>query len=91
MRPPAGRHVARNVLTVLVTFSPYCTHSTCCQPRFCPARLAREIRSLPYVGAGPGRPGCFGPGSDHSAASLRSRLITWKPAARAGLRKGFLA
>ena len=45
--PPAGRHVARNVLTVLVTFSPYCTHSTCCQPRFWPARLANEIRRLP--------------------------------------------
>ena len=46
-RPPAGRHVARNVLIVLVTRSPYCTHSTCCQPRGCPARLARLIRSLP--------------------------------------------
>src|SRR5262249_42011141 len=89
--PPAGRHVARNVLEVLVPRSPYCTHATCRHPRVCPARLAREIRSLPYVGAGPGRPGFFGPGSDHSAASLRSRLITWKPASWAGLRNGLLA
>src|SRR5262249_11189946 len=45
--PPAGRHVARNDLTALVTFRPYCTQSTCCQPRPCPARLASEIRPLP--------------------------------------------
>lgn len=30
-----------------IACSPYCTHSTCCQPRFCAARLARSMRSLP--------------------------------------------
>src|SRR5262249_55546543 len=33
--PPAGRHVATNDLTCLVTRWPYWTHSTSCQPRAC--------------------------------------------------------
>src|SRR5262249_29911095 len=47
MAPPAGGHVATNVLYVLVTVSLYCTHSTVCQPPFCAARLARLRRFLP--------------------------------------------
>jgi len=57
IRPPAGRQVARNVLIVLTTRSPYCTHATRCQPRRWPARLARVMRPGPYVGRGPRRPG----------------------------------
>src|SRR5260370_5118839 len=90
--PPAGRHVARNVLIVLVTFTPYCTHSSCCQPRVCPARLASEIRFLPYVGSGPRWPGRrFVGGRSHRCASLRKRLTTTHPSCWAGRRKGFLA
>jgi hypothetical protein len=44
---PAGRQVAWNRLTRLVTRSPYWTHSTSCQPRVCPARLARLRRRSP--------------------------------------------
>src|SRR4051794_27171179 len=73
--PPAGFHVARNVLYRLVTGSPYRVNASVVHPRRWPALLARLTRSVPES---LGRPGPFWPGgitggSDHSAASHRSR------------------
>src|SRR5208282_5417223 len=65
----------------------------CCQPRFCPARLARLIRFLPYLRGRPRlrrRPGRKMGGRSRSAASLRSRPTTTTPAAKARLKNGNL-
>ncbi|WP_088256751.1 hypothetical protein [Fimbriiglobus ruber] len=47
MAPPAGRHVATNVLYRLTVAFPYRTNVPVDYPPFWPARLAREIRRSP--------------------------------------------
>jgi len=77
-----------------VTVSPYSVHSAVCQPRFCPARLARLILFLPYLRGRPrprGFPGFNLGGKSRRAASFRKRPTTTTPESfRARSRKGRL-
>src|SRR5262249_60336334 len=75
--PPAGLYVARKVLKVLRTASPYRTNAAVCQPWRGPARLARLSLSLPAVAGRPAFVGCAGPGglgTTHGGATLREQL-----------------
>ncbi len=47
MAPPAGRHVATNVLYRYTAGLPYRANVPVAHPRRCPPRLARSIRSSP--------------------------------------------
>src|SRR5439155_23704917 len=94
IRPPAGLYLARNVLYVLVTSSPYWTTASFCQPCRCAARLARLSLRLPYFGGRPRPrrvPGRGGSGRLHKAASLRRRLTTTTCAACAAFKNSRLA